>query len=225
MICAYAVRAADGPGLPPRGRGLAGARLRTVRRDGLAAVYTAHRTFRPTPTPAQVRVHERVVEATGAQGPALPFRFGTVLADADRLAAVLTDRREELLAALARVRGRVELAVRALPTAAAAAPRPAAPVPAPSADTLGRDYLRARVARQRQIDRAAATLHAPLAALAAATVVRERPAPPAVFVGAYLVDRERVAAFEARAAAAADGLPTLAVVVSGPFQPYNFVGP
>lgn len=245
MICAYAICPADAPALPPPERGLGGTRLTAVRSDGLAAVCSRHRTLRPRPTPAQVLVHERVVEAVMARSPVLPFRFGTVLPDADRLAAVLDERRDELLRALTHVRGRVELAVRALPREPAAAaggavaPRPRAagarpapgPAPAagsarpaPSSPTRGRDHLLARVERQRAVERVAAALHGPLAALAVDSAVRERPAPPALFVGAYLVDAAAADRFRARAAALAgdDALAGAEVVVTGPLPPYDF---
>ncbi|HXE44626.1 MAG TPA: GvpL/GvpF family gas vesicle protein [Conexibacter sp.] len=212
MIYAYGICAAATT--PPPCRGLGGARLGVLRRDGLAAVYSRHRRLRPQPTPAQVLAHERVVEAIMDDGPVLPLRFGTQLATEERLATVLDERREELLRTLARVRDRVELGVRALPTAPT---RDRA-----AGERTGRAYLLARAAQQRRRDRTVRDLHEPLAELAAATVVRPLPAPPALLVAAYLVDADRVAAFRARAAALDAQHDELDVVVTGPWPPYNF---
>ncbi|MBS1869306.1 MAG: GvpL/GvpF family gas vesicle protein [Actinobacteria bacterium] len=214
MIYAYGICAATAPPLPPTCRGLGGARVGVLQRDGLAAVYSRHRTLRPEPTPAEVLAHERIVEAVMARGPVLPLRFGTQLATEERLATALEERREELLRTLARVRDRVELGVRALP--AVGTPQRA------GGERSGRAYLLARAAEQQRRDRAVHDLHAPLAQLAAASVVQALPAPPALLAAAYLVDAERVAAFRAHAAALGAEHGELHVVVTGPWPPYNF---
>ena len=61
-----------------------------------------------------------------------------------------------------------------------------------------------------------------LAELAAASVLRQRPAPPAILVAAYLVDADRVAEFRARADEIGARREDLYVVVTGPWPPYNF---
>jgi len=91
--------------------------------------------------------------------------------------------------------------------------------------TRGRDHLLALAARQREIDRAARELHPPLAELAVASVLRERPAPPALLVAAHLVAAERVEAFRRRAEELADRFDGGTVVVTGPLPPYSFVAP
>ena len=68
--------------------------------------------------------HEEVVEALMASGPVLPMRFGTILTDEMAVALLLLERRTELRNGLERVRGAVELGVRA--TVAADDPTPAA---------------------------------------------------------------------------------------------------
>jgi Gas vesicle synthesis protein GvpL/GvpF len=150
-----------------------------------------------------------------AHGPVLPLRFGTQLEREERLVAVLNERRDELLRALERVRGHVELGLRVFPVRGAN----------PDFDTggrSGREYLLARVGEQRRADEAARHLHAPLAELAHASVVRERPAPPALLVAAYLVDAREVTDFFARAAELDDRHEELDAVVTGPWPPYNF---
>jgi Gas vesicle synthesis protein GvpL/GvpF len=216
VIYLYAICPA-GAAAPPRRRGLGGARLATVPCGELTVLCSRHRTLRPEPTPRQVMAHERVVEAAMERGPALPLRFGTQLAATDALPAALEPRSDELLRALERVSGRVELAVRAFPEHDEPAPAPAG-----RGASRGRDYLLARVARHRQAERVTDALHPPLEALAAGAVMRERPAPPALLVASYLVDERAVAAFRARAAEIADRLDGARVVVTGPLPPYSF---
>jgi hypothetical protein len=55
--------------------------------------------------------HHRVVQAITETGACLPVRFATWIASKDAVAALLTERQDELQAALERVRGRKELAV------------------------------------------------------------------------------------------------------------------
>jgi Gas vesicle synthesis protein GvpL/GvpF len=200
---------------PPPRRGLGGARLRALQSDGLAAVYSRHRSLRPRPSPELVLAHERVVEAIMARGPVLPLRFGTQLEREERLAAALAERRDELLRALERVRGHVELGLRAIP-------RHDSKPGVDAGEPTGRAYLLARAAEHRRAKEAARDLHGPLAELAAAALVRERPPPPAILVATYLVDADRVAEFGARADELAARHEDLHVVVTGPWPPYNF---
>ena len=94
------------------------------------------------------------------------MRFGSVTEDAG---ALLEERHAELTAALERVRGAVELGVRAT-----TAPQPA---------SSGTEYLMRRARTERA--------QAQLAELARAYVARPQ-------AGAYLVDRDAVEAFRAR---------------------------
>jgi hypothetical protein len=212
VIYAYAVceRAAADP--PPRRRGLGGAALRVALEDGMAVVYSRHRTLRPRPSPEAMWAHERAVEALMERGAVLPMRFGTMLADETELVEALAARRDEFAAALNRVRGRVEIGLRVVQD------RPAAQ--ARRADS-GRAYVLARVEEHRRAERAARELHAPLAALACESRLR-RPAPPTLLAAAYLVERRDVAAFRARAEEVAAACPGVRAVFSGPWPPYSF---
>jgi hypothetical protein len=151
-----------------------------------------------------------------ASGPVLPLRFGTQLEREDRLAAVLHERRAELMRALDRVRGRVELGLRAFPS-------PDSRTDTGPGEGTGRDYLLARAAQHRRADEAARYLHAPLAELATESRLREPPAPPAILVAAYLVESDRAAEFCARADELAGRHDDLQAVLTGPWPPYNFV--
>src|SRR3954454_8630933 len=114
MPYAYAVTGADAG--VPEVRGLA---LQAVHHRALAALVG------DAPGPLEgdqdaLWRHQEVVEAAMARGPVLPMRFASVVDDAG---AFLDERHDELAAALERVRGAVELAVRAVDAVAAEPPR------------------------------------------------------------------------------------------------------
>ena len=217
MIYAFGICEPPAAEPPPRRGGLGGATLRTLQREGVAAVYTRHRSLRPRPSQELVLAHERVIEAVMARGTVLPLRFGTQLEAEERLAAVLAERRDQLLRALDRVRGRVELGLRVLP---ARGSRP----DGGGSEGSGRAYLLGLVDEHRRAERAAREVHVPLTALAAASCLRDRPAPPAVLVAAYLVDSARVSEFRTRAEELAAHHEDLQVFVTGPWPPYSFTG-
>jgi gas vesicle protein GvpL/GvpF len=156
-----------------------------------------------------------VLEAIMEHGPVLPVRFGTDIASDEDLAGALSERQESLLRALEQVRGRVELGVRAL-SEREDLPRDRA--------TSGRDYLLSRVATHRRAEEAARELHHPLAELAVAARTSERPSPPAVMVGSYLVEEPEVEDFRRRAEELGRRHADLHVVVTGPWPPYTFAG-
>jgi hypothetical protein len=195
-------------------RGLGGATLRALERNGLAAVYSRHRSLRPRPIPELVFAHERVVEAIMARGAVLPLRFGTQLEREEQLAAVLAARRDELLRSLERVRGKAELGLRMIPER----PNPDSRAIGPT----GRGYLLARVRAHRRTQQAIRELHVPLAALSVASRVREPPRPPALLVASYLVDSNHVATFRLRAEQLAQRQAPMRVMVTGPWPPYSF---
>jgi Gas vesicle synthesis protein GvpL/GvpF len=215
MIYAYGICEPATASPPPPCRGLGGATLRALESDELAAVYSRHRSLRPRPSPELVLAHERVVEAVMARGPVLPLRFGTQLEREEQLTAALADRRDELVRALERVRGHVELGLRVIP-------RRGSKPDLEAGEQTGRAYLLGRVSEHRRANEAARNLHAPLAELAAESLVRERPAPPAILVATYLVDAERITEFRTRADELAARQRHLHVVVTGPWPPYNF---
>lgn len=107
MIDLLAITDADAPPAAP---------VRLVRAQGLGALCAAA-SSEPADTDALWR-HEEIVEGLMAERTLLPIRFGTRVADEDEAAAVLAERRDEFVAALAHVRGAVELAVRVQPSGA-----------------------------------------------------------------------------------------------------------
>jgi hypothetical protein len=149
---------------------------------------------------------EELLERLMEQRDLLPVRFGTVVADEHAAAEAIRPRAASLAEALERVRGAVELSVRAV-----------APEPEQAAAPTGREYLRDRLARERL----ARELHAPLAAAARDSTIYEG---PEALRAAYLVDRGGVDAFVARFRELQQEHSGVAMVCTGPWPPYSFTG-
>lgn len=207
MIELYAITDNPSPPLPDV------APLKLVPVDGLAAVCTP--ASEAEVSPETLWRHEGIVEALMADRDLLPVRFGTRLEDEAAVARAVEERRDELAAALDRVRGAVELSVRV----AASGERPGA-VEAVDAGS-GAEYLRVRAQAEARHDRTAAALHEPLSALARASV-EGRPRPPELFRGAYLVERDAVAPFAAEVARLQKANAGLSILCTGPWPPYSF---
>ena len=207
MIELYAITDNPGPPLPD----VAG--LMLVPFDGLAAVCTpASEAELSTET---LWRHEEVVEALMEDRDLLPVRYGTRLEDEAAVTRAMEGRRDDLAAALERVRGAVELSVRVV--AASGAPDP----PGPPETASGAEYLRLRAQAEASHDDVALTLHEPLAALARESA-QARPRPPELFRAAYLVERDGVDSFVAEVGRLQGGSLGLAILCTGPWPPYSF---
>lgn len=202
---------------PPSGRGLADAPLDAVREGPMLAVFSRHAEPPRDPALDALWEHERVIERLMTERAVLPMRFGTRLADDGPLRAILAERQQEFLAALDRVRGRVELGVRALRPAAAQDVKAGA-TPAAS----GRAYLDGKLRRAQRLEREADAVHEPLAALAAASARHAAHAPDELLRASYLVDRSAVEHFRATVEQLQRD-PDAAILCTGPWPPYSFV--
>ncbi|MDZ5441329.1 GvpL/GvpF family gas vesicle protein [Micromonospora sp. 4G57] len=180
------------------------------------------------------RTHHTVVDALSRAGAVVPARLATVHRDDDRVARVLTERREEFSATLARLTGREEWGVKGY-VVPGAPPRTAEA--AGAGGGAGAAYLRRRRAQltareegQRIAADAAVAVHTALAGYA---VAARRHAPQdrrlsgaataMVLNGAYLIDRNGLAGFSALVGALADRHPELRLELTGPWPPYSFV--
>jgi hypothetical protein len=170
--------------------------LHAIERDGLAAIYGEAGAREMSPEELWRR--EEVLESLMHECDLLPVRYGTVVTDADEAEELLNKRHGELLQALDRVRGAVELAVRV-----AGDDR--------SVPSDGGSYIRVKT---RLLE-----MHETLSTLARES---RQLAPDR---GAYLVGREDVAAFVARVAALEEASEDLSLLCTGPWPPYSFVGP
>ena len=196
MIELYAITDDPTPPDPP---------LRAVRCDGLTALCAPAEPRQGEPTPDALWHHEEVVEALMEERDLLPVRFGTLVSDEDAAARAVTERREELAASLDRVRGAVELAVRAHTHG-----HDEAPVAA-----TGIEYMQAKARRVE----AARLLHEPLDFLARRSVLLPG---PELLRAAYLVDRDMVDRFVALVRRLEESHADLDVVCTGPWPPYSF---
>ena len=218
MIWLYAI--CDRPEAPPPlGEGLAGAAVESVRSGPLLAVFSRHDDVPVDPALEALQAHERVVEQLMADRAVLPMRFGTRLAGDEAVAGALDARRDEFLAGLDRVRGRVEVGVRALQ------PRgEAPPPPATTRGMTGREYIEAKLRRGRAEERDVALLHEPLAELAVAARRRPTRTPGELLRAAYLVESADLPRFRTAVEQLQGAHAGLAILCTGPWPAYSFVG-
>jgi hypothetical protein len=217
MIWVYGI--CDRPDAPaPEGSGLAEAPLEGLREGEVLAVFSRH--VQPPGDPAldALWVHERVIERLMTDRAVLPMRFGTRLAGDDALHAILASRQQEFLAALDRVRGRVELGVRAMRRSDAEdGHRPATP-PA----MTGRAYIEGKLRDGRRAAREVAPIHEPLAGIATASA-RHAHRPEELLRASYLVDSAAVVRFRSTVDQLQRADADLAILCTGPWPPYSFV--
>jgi hypothetical protein len=215
MIHVYAVLEANAE-VPPF-EGIDDEPVAAVAVEGLTAAISVLRQPAEPSGDNLVR-HADVVDLLArVNGAVVPARFATTLASREALAAAVGPRAPELRAALARVRGCVELSVLVFRPAA----EPAPPVE-PRAATGG-EYLRRRLAERTTADRLADELTAPLEHHARASVGKRVASPNVVLGRRYLVESGRVDAFRAAVLAVTREHPELSIVCTGPWPPYSFV--
>jgi gas vesicle protein GvpL/GvpF len=208
VIELYAIAAHPGPPIPPLS---SPASLRAVPVGALAAICAP--AVEREVTPEALWRHEEVVEALMEDRDLLPVRYGTLVEDDAAAVRAVAARRSELAAALDRVRGAVELAVRAVATD---------PEDGDGEHRDGADYLRTKHRVTAAQDEVARVLHEPLSALARADV-RGVPRPPSELLrAAYLVDRDAVATFTRLIGRLDERNRDLQLLCTGPWPPYSF---
>ena len=204
MIYLYAISE-----LPPSRQGapgLDGAPLCATCAGGLHAVHSEHDVLDVTPTATALMAHEAVVDELLGAGAILPFRFGTALESERQLRELLEREQERFRALLARVRGRVELAVRV------SVPSELAPA------TNGASYLSAKLARRRAGDQ----VLKPLEAFAAETA-RPASVDDPFIKASFLVPDADVERFAGAVRELQRSHPQLTLSCTGPWPPYSFV--
>jgi Gas vesicle synthesis protein GvpL/GvpF len=185
----------------------------------------------------KARSHEDVLQAAAAVAPVVPLRFGTIYDELDDVERLLDTRAASFGAALDRVRGRVELGVKAWADPARLAAAISGDEPG-AEDDSGRAYLQRRQREQRLAAEVAArcaalgeSAHQRLLAVAADGVAN-RPQPreltgrdeTMILNGAYLVPAgdDALRAEVERLSAEHEPL-GIAYEVTGPWPPHNFV--
>jgi hypothetical protein len=151
--------------------------------------------------------HEEIVEGLMETRNVLPVRFGTVLEDERAAARAVSGRDAQLAASLDRVRGGVELAVRAQPREPSR--------DAPGRWGTGRDYIAAKRRRTAEIR----MVRESLATAARDSVVQTE---SEHLRAAYLVDRDAVDDFARLVRRVQRAHPGLDVLCTGPWPPYSF---
>ncbi len=233
----YAILPRETP-IPAELTGWDNAPLSSVPWRALAAAVSPVEAATLPPTPAHLLRHETVVEALCQAGPALPVRFGTILADQAAVAQALAGQYEVLRADLARVGTQVELGLTILwRTPPEQAERVSdrqthepAYAPASSPPGPGTRYLRARLAqyqREAAQQNQVSTLIAALEQAVHPSTLEQRyqtlPAPRLAVRAAYLVRRAQVQDFQQAVDKLRQQRPDLRWLISGPWPPYSFV--
>ena len=214
MLYLYAI--SDSPSRPEV-YGLQGAPLAGGGRGGLFAVWSEHDDPRLEADETTLWEHERVVEALLEEATVLPMRFGSWLQDRPAALDLLEQRREEFELGLERVRGAVEIGVRALMHGERAELAPALA----GADRPGTSYMLARLNEEKQSAGIAALIHEPLVALSRASMNRRTSLTESVNT-AYLVARDDIAPFRATVEKLDDTVEDATIVCTGPWPPYSF---
>jgi hypothetical protein len=164
-----------------------------------------------------LRAYDRALaELIGADA-VLPARFGSMFEADSEVRELLRDRQAELTDALARVRGAVELGVRASWPASL-------DETAPAGAGAGTAYMLRRLELDRRARQLAADLDAGLGDLARAANSRILTRPSQPVTASYLVDHERIDRFRERVHELDVGIEEAELVCTGPWPPYSFVG-
>jgi hypothetical protein len=215
--------------------GVGGSPLVLVRRGPLSAVVSEFDARAVPATRENVLEHSRVNALVLARTTPLPFRFGT-LADERRLADYMEKSEGQLLAALARVRGCVEMGAKVIWDAAAGAQVEAEAeaedddaMPAPQGSGTAFLLAKRRAAlgdesQKRRAEEVAGLLAARLEGLARESAVEVNPSGSLVVRAAHLVARGREEEYRERVRALGRERDDLRLVASGPWPPYSFSG-
>jgi hypothetical protein len=216
--------------------GVGGARVRVLSlTDGLSAVVSEAPAEPVAATEENLLAHNRVNAAALAATTPLPFRFGTRAAP-ERLAEYAASNEAALAAALARVRGGVEMGVKLMSKAedagqgvkvksdgetadgaeSAAVGRGTAFLLKKRREALGGEEARLRA------EGLAAWLAEGVAGLARESNVRVRPSEAIVVRAAHLVERVRVGEYRERLRGLRAARTDVRLLSSGPWPPYGF---
>jgi predicted transcriptional regulator len=224
VIYVYAVT--ETTGTRPPVKGLEERPLSFLNCGKLQAVFSEHK-LKPEASEKSLVRHERVVEGLMRSGPVVPMRFGQVVEEDVELRKRLVRRSEQITSMLGRVRGKVEIAVRALAMQSLGSKKPTT---RPPLGASGHAYMTSRLHEERMaraledsMQEIANEIHGRLGTFAAASQLREH-ADSLIMAGAYLVPKDRVHDFgELVQALGRDYLDTLELVCTGPWPPYSFV--
>ena len=217
MSALYAYAIAD-PGTEVHVRGLRDADVRSVRAGDVDVLVSEHDHIEPSADVDDLWAHEAVVESAGENGSAvLPLRLGSILPDEAAVVALVDGRAHEFTLALDRVRGAVEIGVRAAVTESAQQ------FVQVTDERPGTAYLMTRLAQKQRGDEVIDLVHSPLADLAREHVRLDRSIGDSSSVRlAYLVDQDVVEPFQERVRDLEAELDHVRLSCTGPWPPYSF---
>lgn len=213
--------------------GVGRAGVRVLPLGAYAAVVSETVEESPVVNEENLLAHNRVNAAALAVTTPLPCRFGTRTAP-ERLAEYVSSNAAALAAALARVRGRVEMSVKLMGKAEVETEGGGALRSSGTAVELGatgagtafllkkrREILGEEDVRRRA-EEAAAWLAAGVGELARETAERLCVSKAMLVSAAHLVERERVEKYRVRLRTLAAERDDLRLLISGPWPPYSF---
>jgi hypothetical protein len=202
------------PAALPDVRGIDDEPLRTsAAADGIDAVVSETRHGPGAPSEAAILAHARVVEAVAAVNDSvLPARFSAGVAGEDELRQQLAGRRDQILQALERVAGCVEIGLRVLPEGR----------DDPAQAASGSEYMRRRLDEITGAEKLAQNLHEELASAARESSCNVLARRDVVLTGAYLVARADLDDFHATLREAERNVAGVTLVTTGPWPPYSF---
>lgn len=202
------------PAAMPGVRGIDDAPLRTsAAADGIDAVVSETRPEPSPPTEAAILAHAQVVEAVAAANDSvLPARFSGAIAGDDELRQRLAGRRDQILQALERVDGCVEIGLRVL----------AEPREDRAQAASGSEYMRRRLDEIARAEQLARNLHEALASAARESSCNVLARRDVVLTGAYLVARADLDDFHTTLREVERNLAGVTLVTTGPWPPYSF---
>lgn len=222
MIHAYCIVR---PGDPPPSdalRGHGGRPVRLLELRGLGVWISDGEPIQPELS--AVRDHDAVVRAALRSATPLPLRFGTTYPDEAALRHALAGAEEELISALERVEGRVEMGVRVEWDRGDAGPLAEGQVAG------GRAYLERRRQEMRALERLRSEAGALLDQIESRLVQEGEdgvrtllPEPGVAGSMAHLVQRHMVGTYRSRVEEVQEDLSDVRLRVSGPWAPYSFV--
>jgi hypothetical protein len=238
-VAQYVYGIVEASARPPRGRGIAGAPVRLVPGDDVAALVSEVPGGHVRLGREEVLVHARVLERAHRRGSVLPMRLGVVMSGPDEIRGRLLDEHgEDLREQLAELEGTVELRIRAVydeqslmrdvvrEHSEIASLREALR----GADDAATYYERIRLgelvaaAIERRRDHDAHTIVEALAPAALAVEVGEPRHERVVVQASFLVERKRVAEFDRRLDDVAGGYGGgISFKYIGPLPPHSFV--
>jgi hypothetical protein len=233
MIYVYAVTNQPQQELP-RQPGLRGQGLSKIICRDLAAIVSSYDGPAPSPSVDDVWCHEAVIESLMSDSALVPMRFGTLVPSRRHLKVILCRTYPALAKDIERVRGRVEIGLRFLSMIdedTEGDSRPARNAVELPGTGNGSAYLRRLMmkerrglARRRSMHGQVRDVYDQLAGHACGGRFDDEAKDLRGYAAAFLVQRDAIAAFRDIVRSAAEANPGIALLCTGPWPPYSFVG-